>query len=313
MGKRKRGNRKSRRSKYSQSLHQQMHEHMQSMVRIGENKHKAKQTSLDGSTEGIFSKSTYDNYKQVSAQFIAWLKEQYSNIKHIDDLPRGVVMEYLQQRQQEGLSSNTLSRDLGAVNKLFGFHITKQEAGLKQRSYKTITRSRDDKAYNQQYNPANYTKQIAVAKAFGLRRESFITGDYRLKEGSIYKCQGKVFAAVIEKGGRFRNVEGREDMQKQIKEHFNLRELSRVFSEKDFKEAYHIGKLGKNLFEKYTTKIDNHALRREYAQKKYQELEQKLSDPKRDYYQQYDRRTINEVSKQLGHSRFRVVVEHYLR
>src|SRR5699024_5351596 len=135
---------------------------------------------------------------------------------------------------------------------------------------------------------------------------SFITGDYRLKEGSIYKCQGKVFTTVIEKGVRLRNVVGREDMQKQRKEHCNLRELARVIRQKDVKEAYHIGKLGKNLFEKYTTKIDNHALRREYAQKKYQELEQKLSDPKRDYYQQYDRRTINEVSKQLGHSRFRV-------
>src|SRR5699024_913078 len=174
-----------------------------SMVRIGENKHKAKQTSLDGSTEGIFSKSTYDNYKQVSAQFIAWLKEQYSNIKHIDDLPRGVVMEYLQQRQQEGLSSNTLSQYLGEVNKLFGVHISKQEAGLKQRNYKTISRSRDDNAYNQQYNPANYTKQIAVAKAFGLRLEIFITGDYRLKEGSIYKCQGKSLPQSLKKAAGF--------------------------------------------------------------------------------------------------------------
>ena len=124
---------------------------------------------------------------------------------------------------------------------------------------------------------------------------------------------GKVFAAVIEKGGRFRNVEGREDMQKQIKEHFNLRELSRVFSEKGFKEAYYTGKLGKNLFERYTTKIDNHAMRREYAQKKYLELEAKLQIPKKDYYQQYDKRAINEVSKQLGHNRLRVIVEHYLR
>ena len=290
-----------------------MHERMQSMTRMGDNKHEAKQSSPDGSTEGIFSKTTYDNYKQVSMQFVAWMEEQHSDIRHIDDLPRGVVREYLQQRQQEGLSPNTLSRDLGAVNKLFGFHITKQEAGLKQRSYKAITRSRHDKAYNQQYNPANYTKQIAVAKAFGLRRESFITGDYRLKEGSIYKCQGKVFAAVIEKGGKFRNVEGREDMQELIETSFNLREHPCVFREKGFKEAYQAGKLGKNLFEKYTTKIDNHALRREYAQKKYLELEAKLQILKKDYYQQYDRRIINDVSKQLGHNRLRVIVEHYLR
>src|SRR5699024_5428112 len=105
-----------------------MHERMQSMTRMGDNKHEAQQSSPDGSTEGIFSKTPYDNYKQVSMQFVAWMEEQHSDIRHIDDLPRGVVREYLQQRQQEGLSPNTLSRDLGAVNKLFGFHITKQRS-----------------------------------------------------------------------------------------------------------------------------------------------------------------------------------------
>lgn len=312
MGKRKRGNRQSRRSKYSQSLNQQMHERMQRMVRMRENKHEAKKQSADGTTAGIFSRTTYDNYKQVSIQFISWLKKQHNDMKHIDDLSRSIIIEYLQERQQTGLSPNTLSRDLGAVNKLFDFHISKQEAGLKQRSYKDITRSRSDKAYNQKYNPKNYGKQLAVAKAFGPRRESFVTGDYRFKEGSIYKFEGKVYAAVIEKGGKFRNVEVRADMQGQIEGHFNIREQPRLFSERTFKTAYLTGKLGKNLFESYTSKIDNHALRREYAQKKYQEVEEKLTDPKKDYYQQYDQRAIREVSKQLGHNRSRIIVEHYL-
>lgn len=312
MGRSKRGNRQSRRSKYNQSLNQQMHERMQKMVRMGENKHEAKQKTPNGNTEGIFSKTTYDNYKQVSIQFVAWLKEKHNDMKHIDDLSRNIVIKYLQERQQEGLSPNTLSRDLGAVNKLFGFGITKQEANLRQRSYKTITRSRSNKTYNHQYNPKNYAKQLAVAKAFGSRRESFVTGDYCLKEGSIYICKGNIYAAVVEKGGKFRNIEIRADMQEQIEASFNLREQPYMFNEQDFKEAYHAGKLGKKLFERYTRKIDNHALRREYAQKKYQELEAKLTDPKNNYYQQYDKRVLSEVSKQLGHRRLRVIVEHYL-
>ena len=312
MGKRKRGNRKSSRSKYSKSLGQQMHERMQAMTRIGENKHEAKQQAPDGKPEGIFSKTTYDNYKQVSLQMIAWLKEYHRKIKHIDDVPRHIIIDYLQKRQNEGMSPNTLSRDLGAVNKLFNANITKKEAHLAQRSYKEITRSRSEKAYNKHYNPKNYEKQITVAKAFGLRRESFVTGDYRLKEGSIYQYNNTVYAAVVEKGGKFRNVEVRFDMQKQIKQHFHLREQSCLYSEQAFKEAYRTGKLGKNLFMSYTTKIDNHAFRREYAQKKYQEVENKLRDVKQDYYQQYDQRAIAEVSKHLGHNRSRVIVEHYL-
>jgi len=87
VGKRKRGNRKSRRSKYSKRLGQQMHE----------------------------------------LQMVAWLKAYHRDIKHIDDLPRNVIIDYLQKRQHEGLSPNTLSRDLGAVNKLFNVNITKKK------------------------------------------------------------------------------------------------------------------------------------------------------------------------------------------
>src|SRR5699024_12693167 len=103
---------------------------------------------------------------------------------------------------------------------------TKKENHMKKHNYKEITRSHKEKAYNKHYNPKNYEKQITVAKAFELLRESFVTGDYQLKEGSIYQYNNTVYAAVVEKGGKFRNVEVRFDMQKQIKQHFHLREQS---------------------------------------------------------------------------------------
>src|SRR5699024_3920998 len=124
-----------------------MHERMQAMTRMGENKHEAKQQAPDGKPEGIFSKTTYDNYKQVSIQMVDWPKVYHRNIKHIDDVPRHVIIDYLQKRQHEGMSPSTLSRDLGAVNKLFNANITKKEAHLARRSYKKITRSRSEKAY----------------------------------------------------------------------------------------------------------------------------------------------------------------------
>src|SRR5699024_10394148 len=161
----------------------------------------------DGKPEGIFSKTTYDNYKQVSMQMVAWLKAYHRDIKHIDEVQHHFMIYYLHKRQHEGMIPNNLSRYLGDVNKLFNANIKKKEAHLARRSYKKITRSRSEKAYNKNYNPKNYEKQIVVAKAFGLRRESFVTGDYRLKEGSIYQHNNTVYAAVVEKGGKFRNVE----------------------------------------------------------------------------------------------------------
>src|SRR5699024_8290590 len=162
---------------------------------------------------GIFSKTRYDNYKQSSMQMGAWLKAYHPDIKHIDDVPRHVIIDYLQKRQHKRMSRNTLSRDVTAGKKLFNANIRKKEGHLARRRYKKITRSSSEKAYNKNYNPKNYEKQIVVAKAFGLRRESFVTGDYRLKKGSIYQHNNTVYAAVVEKGGKFRNVEARFDMQ----------------------------------------------------------------------------------------------------
>src|SRR5699024_5863555 len=184
----------------------QMHERMQAMTRMGKNKHEAKQQAPDGKPEGIFSKTTYDNYKHVTLQTFAWLKAYDRDIQDNDDALSHDSIDYLQKTRNEATNQNALRRDLGAVNKLFNTTITKKEAHLARRSYKKITRSRSEKAYNKNYNPKNYEKQIVVAKAFGLRRKSFVTGDYRLKEGSIYQHNNTVYAAVVEKGGKFRNV-----------------------------------------------------------------------------------------------------------
>lgn len=311
--KRKRGSRAQRRAKnkYSQSLNHQLNKRMNSLKKMGESKHEAKkQLGENEKLEGIYSDNTYKAYKQASIQFANWLKEEH-DIKHIDDVTKEMAEQYLRERDSY-CSPSTVSTDLASINKIYCFDVNKKEAGLQQRSYKNITRSRVEREHDKKYNPKNYEKQIDTAKAFGIRRESFVTGDYRLKEDSIYRYDDKLYVSVIEKGGKFRNVEVREDMQKTIEGHFpNIKERDQQMTEQEFRETYE--NLGENLFEKYTAKIDNHALRREYAQHKYKELVSKLDNEKQDYYKQYDKRAIAELSKNLGHNRLRVVVEHYLR
>src|SRR5699024_3520925 len=195
---RKRGGRRGRSGKgrvRQESLNHQLHNRMQQINRIGESRHEAKEKAKDGLTPGIHSASTYDSYKQVSAQFSNWVKENHADIKRLHDVKREHVVEYLQQRDQSGLSAQTVSRDLGALNKLLDKDITKKEAKLTQRSYKTIERSRVEREHDKKYNPKNYEKEIQLAKATGIRRESFVKGDYRLKEGSIYEHNNTVFVA----------------------------------------------------------------------------------------------------------------------
>lgn len=69
---------------------------------------------------------------------------------------------------------------------------------------------------------------------------------------------------------------------------------------------------GQYLFNRYTTKIDNHAFRAEYARALYKELLSGSESPGKQY-RGYEERVLREVSWALGHARLSVVVEHYMR
>lgn len=285
------------------SLNHQMHLRMQAMRCFGQSKHQAKkeyrkyceENGIEwnpAKTFGIHSYVTYGNYKQVSKQFIAYMREHHRSIKDINDITKEHAKEYLRFRDSQGLSPYTVSKDMAALNKLFNFDMTKKDMGLRERSYKEITRSRTPKRHDRKYNPENYREQITFAKASGARRESVLRvtpADFRFNESGEVKS---VF--LREKGGREREAtilrEYRDEIEKIIK-----------------------GKpVGRPLFDKYTTKIDNHAFRAEYARKRYKELVEGKGKDNRDY-RGYDRECIKQVSKDLGHNRLAVVVEHYMR
>jgi hypothetical protein len=115
---------------------------------------------------------------------------------------------------------------------------------------------------------------------------------------------------VIEKGGKFRNAPCLESMKATIERDFpNVKERN-LFTKEEFKESYE--KLGNNLFDRYISKIDNHAFRHEYARNLYNQIVSNRLYVRSDY-RGYDESILREVSKALGHNRPSVVVEHYLR
>lgn len=305
-----------------------MHERMKNLEKYGESRHKAKEHYKKTTTEekpnpayakGIHSINTYDAYKQTSVQFVKWLKSSHSEIKHIDDVGKDVVIDYLQSRRDQGLSPWTLSKDMSALNKILNLKVTKKMAELPQRSFKTTTRSRGFRKHDLKYNPKNYEKQIDVAKAFGVRRESILGGKYQLKEGSIYRHKGELYAAVAEKGGRFRNAPCLKSMESTILKHFpHIEDREELFEKDEFKEMYEkSGKegLGDHLFNRYTTNIDNHAFRGVYARNYYKEYETTLKATKsiKNDYRGFNEEVCRKVSDALGHNRPSIIVEHYLR
>ncbi len=199
------------------------------------------------------------------------------------------VVEYLQYRQEDEKSAYTISKDMAALNKLFNFFVTKKDAGIKERSYKDIKRSRLDTENDKKYNPNNYKDQIMFAKASGCRRESVLVVT---PECFLWKDGVPVKVYLTEKGGKERDAHILVKYQETLK-------IILVDCE-----------MGKNLFNKYTKKIDNHAFRREYARNRYEEILGNRKDGKD--YRGFDKKALEVLTKDLGHNRLDMVVYNYL-
>ena len=307
------------------SFKYQIQQRLRELDRIGQSKHQAKQAYRQAcenanvpwnpaKAEGIHSIRTMEAYRQTAFEFTGWLKENHPECKDLMNVPREHVIAYLQQRQSEGKSSWTVSKDMSALNKVLNLNVTKQEAGLRERSYKHAERSRVSRAHDHKYNAGNYERQITFAKAFGFRRESISGGQYQVKDVSLFRHEGKIYAALIEKGGRYREAPCLSAMQSQIEKMFPHIQEREPLIKQAFQELYHSSQ-GSPLFDRYTTKIDNHAFRGEYARNLYRELlgQRDQGDESREMYRGYDKAVVREVSEALGHSRLSVVIEHYLR
>lgn len=277
------------------SLNHQIHNRMQAMAVFGESRHIAKKEykEIDASrqmkTVGIHSYNTYGSYEQTCKEFSKWVKKEHG-VRNIEEITKVHTAEYLQHRQEQGLSPWTVSKDLSALNKVFNQNHTKAELGLRERSRLEITRSRGDREHDRSYNPNNYREQIAFAKATGCRRESVL----KVEPRNIRIEDNKAVSVYLkEKGGKEREAPVLKEYQ---------REIAQMVAGRDPEQR---------LFEKYTSKIDNHAFRAEYAQNRYKELLNDREDA-RDY-RGYDRAVIGQISLDLGHNRLNVVVDHYLR
>lgn len=314
------------------SLVYQLNERLKSLQRFGQSKHAAKRDyrnkqSSNGEkwnpafADGIYSFKTYDAYKQTVMEFGTWLKKEHPEVKKLNEVNKGHAIKYLQARQSEGKSAYTISKDMSAINKIFNTCINKNDAGLKTRSYKDVTRSRAERPNDKKYNPVNYSNQITFAKAFGCRRESIVGGQFQVKPCSLWKDpKGNIYASLIEKGGKFRNAPVLANYKEQIEKivpNMSIRtpHQSLAMEEYLFKERYRNSNQG-YLFNKYTKKIDNHAFRAQYARVRYEELIKQKREQGEEIlknYRNYDCDCLSQVSQDLGHNRINVLVEHYLR
>jgi len=283
----------------------QLNEIMNDKLRIGHSRHKAKEQyknkckekgikAQNLKSEYIHSIKTAQNYREVLNSFCDWIRKEHKDIwntKDITKIDKGLCYKYMRERENRGLSPYTISRDLGALNKLLDLKLTKKEGGLAKRSYKQLKRSRNqtNKELSKSLLAKNY-EQILIAKATGMRRSSML----RIKKSDFIKNEKTslyVKVKLVEKGGKYREAPILQDYQQ---------DLTKIIDAK--KEGV--------LFDYYSKSIDNHSFRAEYAEERYKELLEGRLDKKD--YRGYDKEAIAIISKNLGHNRLTVVCENYL-
>ncbi len=280
------------------SINKQMHDRMESMKCFGESRDIAKKEykELTGAntnrTIGIHSYNTYEAYKGVSKGFVAYVKENFDDIKKLDDIEEVHIKSYVEHRASEGYSPHTYSRDLAGLNKLFNTELTKADCNVENRHYQEITNNRDFKEHHNHINLDNYKDVTNFIEATGVRRSSLEKID---SNSFKYDEKGLIsHVCVTEKGGRYREAEIRESYRDYVQ--------------------HQVENLGENkLFEHIPNRLPTHRFRQEYATKLYEEKIEKLENSEdREQFRGYDREILKEVSENLGHNREDVIVYHYL-
>lgn len=297
------------------------------MKRFGESKHEAKEKSkkeyfsAHGSlkgynparVEGIFSLRTMQTYRQTAREFSLWAAAR--DCKNANKITRKILGMYLQERQQKGISPSTVSKDMAALNKMYGYALTKKELNLSVRKKDEFTRSRR-LTDNDKRNFSKYKDQISFAKATGCRRQSVL----KVKPSDFLRnSKGEVIAVTVtEKGGKTRTAPVLNKYKSQLTDIVNKATSG-----------------DKPIFNEYDSHIDNHAFRAQYASALLAQLEAERwagkplcggdfdtatlinlrgNDGKSTLpYRGHDRDIVAMVSGALGHNRLCVVFDNYIR
>lgn len=258
------------------------------------NKYKEQHGNLEGynisKTQSIRSINTAKTYRKTGEQFAKWLKDE-KGINKIKLVTADHAGEYLQIRQEKGISPWTIKSDMAALNKIFGFDLKSKALGLRERKIKNIKRSRSGPDKSRPGIEIKFKDQIMLIKACGCRRSSVTKITYN---DIIFKNGQATAVKLTEKGGKFREAPVLEIFKKEFTA------MIKKYSGTQ-----------KSIFDKLDSHVAAHYYRHLYAKNLYKELCEKIA-PTGNLYKGYRVEVLKEVSKAIGHNRINVVVDNYL-
>lgn len=296
----KRKKRKEKALQQKESYRKTARLRLQAMLKAGLGSKRSKDKAEADTKNKIYSKATFETYKQQFRHFADWLEKAHPEAFTLEDA-RGFVDEYLRHLIELERSAYSISTAKAAIAKIMGVEAT-QFITTPPRERANIKRSRGVAVRDSNISNKTETKLALFSSAVGLRRKEMMS----IESKDLFFDNGKAYLNVTKgtKGGKARIVEicgTSEGETKMIVEWIQSRN-------------------GK-LFPKLNTNYDNHHYRAIYAQRLYDRYKREEKDiPLKERYimrkeragEVYDKSAMKVVSENLGHNRISVIAQSYL-
>lgn len=266
-----------------------------------------KQDLTTTTKDKIYSVTTYKTYKQQCYKFAEFLKENYPEIKKIQQVKTEHVNEYLKNLINQGLSAYSISTAKSAIAKVLRTSSTNFIA-TPSRTRKSIKRSRYEAKRDKHISEELEGKFSKITSSTGLRKKEIEA----VRGVDLKEINGKYYVKVRQgKGGKKRLALIMGKDKEETEEIINI-----------FKEA---GEL--KIAPKLPSHYDNHHYRAIYAKRIYNHYARPIyeipsgliSEGGERYIMRndrageiLDRRAMLITSKYLGHNRIDVIAQSYL-
>lgn len=296
----KRQKRKEKALQQKESYRKTARLRLQAMLKAGMGSKRSKDKAEADTKNKIYSKATFETYKQQFRHFADWLEKAHPEALTLEDA-RGFVDEYLRHLIELERSAYSISTAKAAIAKIMGVEAT-QFITTPPRLRADIKRSR---------GVAERDKHISDKKEEELARFTSATG-LRRKEMTMIRAEDLFF----ENGQAYLNVDkgtkgGKSRVAKIVgKTEAETKEIVKWIQSKEGR-----------LFYKLSSNYDNHYYRATYANRLYNQLKRDIADiPTQERYvmrkeragEVYDKQAMLQVSRALGHNRISVIAQSYL-
>lgn len=294
----------------SSRIKKQLIKSIDSQTKFGQSKHEDKLKAREEARKkgesykmikGVYSFKTRDSYVEEAGRFVDWATGKY-NCKSKRS-SKQYVHNYLKWCKEKELSAWTIHLRAYALACAFKCPVKSFGVELPKRERKNIKRSRLETKSDRQTNDPKYDRIRSFARATGARR----AGMQRLRANDIREREkGGYEVHLLEKGGKHRWARVNPNMEAIVKEYFG--------------EARERGEDALLFPKLISNRVDIHACRAQYARDMYAVYDSEgYSNGKKyicrleRYGDVYDKGVLMCVSRDLGHNRCDVVVNHYMK